>query len=273
MSKKKTFRVYEEEESRELIKEETLDEAGNMISYMSNESPETTEGFYEYDERGNMISEREIIDGAEASKLVFEYDEKGNLIHTKQYVADEIFEEVIHEYSDNGVIMRKMRFGDEIERKAETKNGDTSIREVFEDGELSERQKVTFEPASHTYFIEVEDPEGNPKSTMVRIEDESGNLLKEELKNLKGQMLANQEYKYDQGLLIYEKHENHLKGYHFEVINEYNENKQQISTETRSLAGHLIEFEKTEYDNQGRAIVARGVSRIGEKYVLEYEYE
>ena len=69
------------------------------------------------------------------------------------------------------------------------------------------------------------------------------------------------------------KNKTHLRGFHFEVINEYNENKQRTSTETRSLSGQLIEFEKTEYDEQGKAISARGVSRLGETYQLEYEYE
>lgn len=273
MTKRLTYRIQEEEESRELTYEEVRDEAGNLISYVNHDSPEKTEGYYEYDEEGNMISEREVIDGAEASKLVFEYDEKGNLVHTKQYVADEIFEEVIHEYVGNGVIMRKIRFGDEIERRAETKDGNDSIREIFEDGELLQRQKATYDPDTHTYQIEVEDANGHPRSTIVRVEDEEGNLLQEEIKNLKGQLLSSQEYTYDHGLITYEKQENFMKGYHFEVIKEYNENQQLTSTETRSLAGHLIEFEKTEYNDQGRAIAARGLNRLGETYVLEYEYE
>ncbi len=273
MTKRLTYRIHEEEESRELTYEEVRDEAGNLISYINHDSPETSEGYYEYDEHGNMISEREVVDGVEASKLVFEYDEKGNLIHTKQYVADEIFEEVIHEYVDNGVIMRKIRFGDEIERRVETKEGNKSIREVFEDEALLQRQKATFDPETLTYQVEVEDPNGNPTSTIVRKEDENGNLLHEEIKNLKGQVLSSQEYKYDQGLVTYEKQENFMKGYHFEVITEYNKNQQLTSTETRSLAGHLIEFEKTEYNDQGRAVAARGLNRMGETYVLAYEYE
>lgn len=272
MTKRLTYRIHEEE-GRELTYVEIRDEAGNMTSYINYDSPETTEGYYEYDEQGNMISEKEVIDGVEASKLVFEYDEKGNLIHTKQYVADDIFEEVIHEYTDKGVTMRKVRFGDEIERREEIKNGNDSVRDIFEDGELTQRHKATFDPDTYTYQIQVEDPEGNHRSTIARIEDESGNLIHEEIKNLKGQVLSNHECKYDQGLLTYEKQENFMKGYHFEVINEYNENKQLTSTETRSLAGHLIEFEKTEYDNQGRAIAAKGVSRLGESYILEYDYE
>lgn len=273
MTKRLTYRIHEEEESRELTYVEVRDEAENLISYINYDSPEKTEGYYEYDQEGNMISEREVIDDTEASRLIFEYDEKGNLIHTKQFVADEIFEEIIHEYVGNGVIMRKMRFGDEIERRAETKDGNNSVREIFEDGELLQRQKATFDPATHTYQVEVENENGNLISNMVRVEDEDGNLLREEIKNLKGQMLSNQEYKYDRGLVTYEKHENFMKGYHYEVIREYNENKQLTSTETRSLAGHLIEFEKTEYNDQGKAIAARGLNRLGETYVLEYEYE
>lgn len=273
MTIRKTYRIYDEEEGRELIHEETRDEAGNLLSNKNYDSPDTTESYYEYDEKGNMIQEKEVVDGVEASKMVFEYDEKGNLIHTKQYVADEIFEEIIHEYDNNGVTMRKLRFGDEIERKTEVKDGHNSVREIYQEEELIQRQKAIFNPDTNTYQISVEDPHGNPTSTIVRVENEAGEILKEEIKNLKGQLLSNREYQYDRDLMTYEKQENFMQGYHFEVINEYNENKQLTSTETRSLAGQLVEFKKTQYDDQGKAIGATGRSRMGELYVLEYEYE
>ncbi|MDW3193423.1 MAG: hypothetical protein R8G66_13705 [Cytophagales bacterium] len=273
MTKRLTYRIHEDEEERELIYEETRDEADNLIAYINYDAPERTEGYYEYDEQGNMILEREVVDGVEASKMVFEYDEKGNLIHTKQFVADEIFEEVIHEYTEQGVTMQKMRFGDEIERRNEVKDGNDSVREIYDEGELLQRQKAKFDPETRTYEVAIEDSNGNPVSTMIRIENEAGELIKEEIKNLKGQVLSNREYQYDGELMTYEKQENFLKGYHFEVINEYNDDKQMISTETRSLAGQIIEFETTEYNEEGKAIAARGVTRLGESYQLEYEYE
>ena len=275
MSKKRTFRLFEdgEQTSKELLYEEVRNEQGQLRSYVNYESPETIEGHYEYNDKGQVVLEKEIIDGAEASKVAYEYDDKGNLIHTKQYVADEIFEEVIHEYREGGVTMRKVRFGEEIERQVEVKEGHQSTKEVYEEEALTERQQAEYNPETRTYHIQVEDAEGHHLTNRIRTEDEAGNLLLKEERNLKGQVLTSSQRTYENGKVTYEKHEDYLQGFHYEIHNEYDEAGRQVSTETRSLSGHIIEFEKLEYDDQGRVTATRGASRMGENFVLVHEYE
>lgn len=275
MTKKRTYRVFENEEhdGRELLYEEVRNEAGKVLSYINYESPETTEGYYDYNGKGQLISEKEVVDGVEASKVAYDYDDSGNLIHTRQYVAEEIFEEVIHEYHESGVVVRKIRFGEEIERQAETKQGTFSVKEVFENEELTERQRAEYNPETRTYLIHIEDTDGNPTSVRSRTEDEFGNLLVKEEKNLQGQVLSHDEFQYENGKVIHEKHENFLQGHHYEIKNEYDTEGHLIHTETRALSGHLIEFEKMDYDDQGRVIAVSGVSRMGQNYMLVHEYE
>ncbi|PTB95727.1 hypothetical protein C9994_10420 [Marivirga lumbricoides] len=283
MEHRKIYRIFEEEE-KELVYEDILNESGQILSFKDYQSPNQAEGFSEYDANGVLIFERDIIDGEEGSRTEYSYNSNGDIIRRDLFVAGELFEEVSYEYLNNGIIKRTLQHGQEIERFIENKNGDTFLREFFEGTELIERHEGKYDPNTRIELINITDNEGNIIATRLQEFDDSDNLLKYEEKNEKGNLIVLSEYSYENSKVVFEKHNDYSLDQHYEVFYKYDSSGNLTSQEIRTPSGKLLEYQKQIFDEYGRVISESGYSVgsfnaiygtyvHGEKYTFEHEYE
>lgn len=283
MLHRKTYRVFDGEE-RELVYEDILNERGEILSYKDYQSPNEAEGFNEYNQDNLLVNEREVIDGVEASRTEYQYNSNGNIVRKRLYVANELFEEVAYEYPEHGMVKRTFQHGDEIERMIESRDGEKFIIEFSNGSELLERHIGAYDAQALTERVEIIDKSGQFLAVRHQQFDESDNLLKFEERNGKGNLMVLAEYKYENGNVVYERHENYSNDRHYQIFYEYDSNDNLLSTEIRSLNGKLLEYQKLIYDDQNRIINESGYSVgsfnavygtyvNGEKYMFEHEYE
>ena len=138
MTHRKTYRLFDDDE-RELVYEDILNESGQILSFKDYQAPNQTEGINEYNLDGVLTCEKEIIDGEEGSRTEYTYDSDGNITCRRLFVAGELFEELSHEYLESGFIKRRTQNNEEIERFIENKNGNKFLREFFEGPNLYDR--------------------------------------------------------------------------------------------------------------------------------------
>jgi hypothetical protein len=77
MTNRKTYRIFEEDE-RELVYEDVLDDHGQIVAYKDYQSPTQVEGISEYDKNGNLVLEKEIVEGIEGSRTEYKRNAKGD---------------------------------------------------------------------------------------------------------------------------------------------------------------------------------------------------
>lgn len=280
---RRTFRLFDHGE-RELVYEDILNENGQVISFKEHRPPDHTEGYYEYDANGYLVCEKELSDGEEGSRTEYQYDADGNITNTKLYVAGELFEELFCEYLDMAQVRSTVRYGEEVERVVESKDGDTFTREIFEGTELVQKENGNYDPQTRIRTIEARDNEGHLLTTEYQQFDATNNLLKNEVRDGNGDLETLSEYQYESGNVIFEKHSDYVNNEHFEVHSEYDHNDNMVSSETRTPSGKLLEYQKQTFDDQNRLVSDSGYS-LGsfnavygtqvnsEKYVFEHEYE
>ncbi|HAA15770.1 MAG TPA: hypothetical protein DCE41_30300 [Cytophagales bacterium] len=280
---RKTFRVFDEGE-RELVYEDVMDETGNMLSYKDYQASYQAEGNYEYDTKGLLICDREYTGGAESSRTEYIYNENGDNVSTKLFVAGELFEETVYEYLEQGMVYRIVQQGEEIQRHVESDGGNQFVKDFFEEGELIQRQTGTYDPVSRTQQIKILNEENQVVSIQTHQYDSEGNLLKFEQTNNKGKLMSVAEYEYENNRMLVEKHDNYLTNQHYEMTCEYDTQGNLVSTEYRTPAGKLMEYQKAIFDGQNRLVSESGYSVgsfdaiygayvQGQNYHFEHEYE
>ncbi len=156
MTIRKTYQLFEDED-RILVYEDILNSNGQIVSYRDLQSPNSMEGISDYDQNGRLIVEKEMIDGEEGSRTEYHYDEEGNVIKRSLFVADELFEEIVIEYLSSGMVRKVYHYGEEVERMAETANGDKFVREFFEASVLVERHTGMFDQNTSKESVEITD--------------------------------------------------------------------------------------------------------------------
>jgi hypothetical protein len=282
MTNRKTYRVFEEDE-RELVYEDVLNDHGQIVVYKDYQSPTQAEGLSEYDKDGHLVLEKEIVEGIEGYRTEYKRNSKGDVINSKLFIADELYEEIEHEFLDHGSIRRTYQNGEETERIAENKDGEKYVKEFFMGSELVERHNGIYNPNTFIEKVEVTDKENKLIATREQQFDQSDNLLKFEQKNNKGNLLVSSEYQYQNGEVVFEKHEDYTTDQYIQVSYEYDVHGNRVSQEIRTPSGKLLEYQKQIYDDKNRMINESGYSVgsfnaiygtyvIGEKYIFEHEY-
>ncbi len=283
MIHRKTYRVFKDED-RKLVYEDILNDRGEIVSFKDYQSPNEAEGFNEYSTDNLLVKEREVIDGVESSRTEYQYNSNGDIINRKLYVASELFEEVRYEYLEQGLIKRTYQHGEEIERMVEKVDQEKFTIEFSNGSELSETHVGAYDAQTLVERVKITDNKGQILAIKHQQFDEFDNLLKYEERNGNGNLMVLAEYKYENGNVVYERHENYFNDRHYQVFYEYDVNDNLVGTEIKSPSGKLLEYQKQIYDDQNRIINESGFSVgsfnavygtyiNGENYVFEHVYE
>lgn len=278
---RKTYRLFEEE--REFIYEEVQNEMGQIVSFIDIQADNTCKGTKEYNKENKLIKEAEFIADTESSRIEYSYGSNGKILSLKQFVADEVITETVYDYSDNKVIEKSFQFDEEKSRIVEYKEGNRYIKEYYDGDALKEVFITIPDPASSLVTIELRDNNNQLIETETREFDEDKNLISRKETSNDGQLYALSEFKYQNGKVIFEKHEDYDGGLYHETQYEYDSNDNLISQEKRTPSDRVLGYQKREFDNQNRLIWEHGFSlgpsnpviganSHGEVYTFEHEY-
>lgn len=279
---RKTYRLFEEDE-REFIYEEVQNEMGQIVSFIDIQADNTCKGTKEYNNEHKIVKEAEFIGDSESSRIEYSYDTNGKILSLKQFVADEVITETVYDYSDNKVTEKSFQFGEEKARIIEYKEENKYIKEYYDGDALKEVFITVHDPASSLVTIELRDNNNQLIETETREFDEDKNLISRKETSNDGQLYALSEFKYENGKVIFEKHEDYDGGLHNEITYEYDANNNLISQEKRTPSDRVLGYQKREFDDQSRLIWEHGFSlgpsnpviganSQGQIYTFEHEY-
>ncbi len=266
----KTYELLADGE-RELVSEEIHNTKGQVIAIKEYSPIQNSEEIKEYDDSGQLIKEVEIIDGLEGSRVEYEYNSEGQILSLKQFLSGDVFQETRFEYLGSKTIERTIQNGVELSRTETTEEESTLVKEYYMQNELFEIRSEVFNPVTRSKQIRITDETGRLIETELQRFDQSQNLIKSEEKRSDGTLLKLSEYKYKNGKLIFEKHDDHDAYEYYELSYEYDQHGNEVNWEKRTNSGQLLSFEKKQFNDKNQLIKNVGVSANGTNYDYEFE--
>ncbi len=264
--KKKVYSLLDEEQK--LIYEETKDEKGNLLYYIDYQADPIAEKYFEYDEAGNMTSERDVEGGIETSRTETEYKD-GKVVSIKLYISQELYEETKVEYNEEGQINTSYIYGDEVRKVIykTTTNGSEELSYVG--GEL-EYKLVTVDGIQSKKEMEYNEDE-ELITTLEYTFNQLGYITKVQLYDQNRKLLNETISTFENNEVVKSEHTDYMddRNNYIEKL-AYDYRKNLIKSELIYTNLNRIEFTSKKFDAQNRLIEETGLIRLHEHVYTTY---
>lgn len=283
MVRRKTYRTINDG-SRILVYEDILNDQLQIISFRDYQSSDQAEGYYEYDENGLLILEKELANGEEMTRTEYFYNEDKMVVNRKLFIADELFEEIIHDYMPDGEMRKVIQNEEEVKRVVEKKVDNKSTVEFFENNELIEIHKSYYDPKTKIEITEYYDHNNQLFSISKETYNDAEDMVSSEERDSQGKILVQRAYEYDNDKVTFEKHQDYYNDKFYQVNYTYDNSENLIRREIKNLSGKMLDFYESAYDSKDRMIREKGFSSgnlnsiygahiYDEDFLFEHEYE
>jgi hypothetical protein len=243
-----------------LIKEEVYDSNGNCILLKDFQSNPVAENHMEYDSENRLIVDREISDGIELNRSETEYDSEGEFLRISMYFGDSIYEDQVWTRSEAGFTKVTEQDGIVIQRKEYDKLTNTSLFQIYENEELIEIQKVSFDPDTLITKTLVRDVANGTELVFLNYHNENNDSLGIEEFGPTGDLERSYKATYHEDLLESET----MREFHFTDSSKttyfsYDDSNNLVKSEIKTESGTLLSFHTRKYDELNRVIEEAGV--------------
>ena len=278
----KTYQILVDQKN--LVYEELYDKSGNLIHYIDYISKPQTEKKYEYNEKGLMIQEIEIVNNTVLNTITFDYDNQGRIINQKLFFQNDLYEEITTTYNDDGYIRIIYQEGKEVEKIEKTEIGKNSNIKFFDEEILIELQICNHDTTNNISTTEIYDNNEHLLAIRKQQFDNRDNIIKFQEFNENGNLMSESIYEFEDNLITKETYRDYIgRSEEFIFINKYDSSKNIILSETRTLSNDLLDFHHRKYDSRNKLIAESGYSRgnfnaiygtylSNEEFHFEHEY-
>ena len=279
---KKTYLITDEGD-RVLVYEEWQNAAKNVLTYIDHQSDDDSRGYYEYDEFGQLMREREMAAGEEVNRQEFQYQEDGRLLNQKTFVDDTLYEETRFEELEQGYLTQTLQMGEVTERMLQSKDQRITRTEYLNEGKPFEIHETTIDPKTKAENTTVSSSQGQVLGTIIKEWQEHNSIHDAKSFDRKGNVIEHISSEYKGGRLIKQRSLYQEAERNSTIHFEYDEHGNEIAMEETGPNGELVGFHKLRYDEQNRLIRENGLSAgfsegiyvsywLGQTYTFEHEY-
>ncbi|PKP21747.1 MAG: hypothetical protein CVU05_06115 [Bacteroidetes bacterium HGW-Bacteroidetes-21] len=268
-----------------LISEEITDKNGNIIKFTNYESEPCVVKLFSYNEEELLVEETEISENEELSKTCFIYNDKKECTESLLYIGGELYEKVITDFREDGFTRITFQDGEETEKMVKEINGKNYVNKFYENKEIVQSQKATFDTYNNAIEIKIMDSDDQLITLQKEKFDNSENIIHSQEFTPEGHLLAESIYEYNGDKIIREVNRNFSLG-SSEVIEvyEYDGDFNMVKHEARTPEGRVLMYHQLNYDNNRRIVEEAYVSSgepgaiyggglRGNSYHYIYEYE
>jgi hypothetical protein len=248
-------------DSKVCIYEEVYNDNGKVVQKNDyRESPVIEQRFY-YNPLGELIELIENQEGVENSKQTFVYDECGDVIDEKLYIGGGLYEHTVIEKTATTFIKKLIRNGEEIELFEKIIDGENWSSKTFHNEELVESYSYVYHPQERLGVTSYKNYQNDfIAQTKEKYNDKNEVILNEDFHE-NGTLLTSVETVIEDGLIFNEIVKNFFGDEsYYESFYTYDERKNLIKFECRSLSGALMSFHTRKFDDNNRVVEEKGFS-------------